>query len=557
MEETTNNASAPNTGQTSPTSFCESRDSLIEQITKEYLATIDPQNPPSPTKLKEDLLGRIRTEINIVNSIKAKGEKFRYLKELCPAQIAAILLHLYCIARVVTASDDSGYDILALYQTEGENKGTYVSDPAALRRLARQYSYMLDSRGCKEVETILWDTAPRVPRCTEPNLIALNNGIFDYDAKVLHPFTTDKVFLTKSKVNYNILARNIIIHNDEDGTDWDVESWMCSLSDDPEIIRLLWEILGAIIRPNVPWNKSAWFYSTQGNNGKGTLCELMRQLCGKGSYTSISLSDMGKDFMLEPLIHSSAIIVDENNVGTFIDKAANLKAIITGDVLQINRKFKTPISYQFRGFMVQCLNEMPRIKDKSDSFFRRQLFILFEKCFTGRERKYIKEDYLHRPEVLEYVLYKVLNTNYYTLSEPKACKLALEEYREFNDPIRQFIGDILSECVWDLLPFSFVYDLYKAYFKRWNPSGTVQGKSSFLNELLSILAKDPDSEWYCDDKQKKIRTGSKMDKPELFIREYGLVEWVNPHYSSSYDNDKYCRPCLKESYRGLLRKGIS
>lgn len=120
----------------------------------------------------------------------------------------------------------------------------------------------------------------------------------------------------------------------------------------------------------------------------------MRKLCGKGTYASIPLSDMSKDFMLEPLTRATAIIVDENDVGTYIDKAANLKAIITGDTIAINRKFKQAISYQFKGFMVQCLNEMPRIKDKSDSFYRRQLFIPFTKCFTGEERKYIK---LSRP----------------------------------------------------------------------------------------------------------------------------------------------------------------
>src|SRR5699024_575447 len=128
---------------------------------------------------------------------------------------------------------------------------------------------------------------------------------------------------------------------------------------------LIWEIIGAIIRPHVSWGKTAWFYSEQGNNGKGTLCALMRELCGPRSHTSIPLSDFGKEFALEPLVRASAIITDENDVGTFIDKAANLKAIVTGDVIQINRKYRMPIAYQFRGFMVQCLNEFPRMKDKS------------------------------------------------------------------------------------------------------------------------------------------------------------------------------------------------
>jgi putative DNA primase/helicase len=185
-------------------------------------------------------------------------------------------------------------------------------------------------------------------------------------------------------------------------------------------------------------------YSEKGNNGKGTLCVLMRQLVGEGRYASIPLKDFGKDFMLEPLIRATSVIVDENDVGTYIDKAANLKAVITGDTIQVNRKFKQPIFFKFKGFMVQCLNEMPRVKDKSDSFYRRQLFIPFTKCFTGAERKYIKDDYLKRKEVVEYVMYKVLNINYYEFDVPEACKNALEEYKEFNDPVRQFMSEIIT-----------------------------------------------------------------------------------------------------------------
>lgn len=146
--------------------------------------------------------------------------------------------------------------------------------------------------------------APHVKLCRKPNLIAVNNGIFDYDKKVLMPFTPDLVFVTKSRIDYNPNARNVVIHNPVDNTDWDVENWMCSLSDDPEIVNTLWEVMGAIIRPNVRWNRAAWFYAESGNNGKGTLCELMRNLCGEGTYVSLPLSDMSKDFLLEPLVNA-------------------------------------------------------------------------------------------------------------------------------------------------------------------------------------------------------------------------------------------------------------
>ena len=363
----------------------------------------------------------------------------------------------------------------------------------------------------------------------------------------------ETLFLSKSRVNYNPYASNVTIHNNEDGTDWDVESWMNGLSDDAGIVNLLWEIMGAVIRPHVHWNKSAWFYSESGNNGKGTLCSLMRSLCGAGTCTSIPLSDFGKEFMLEPLMHASAIIVDENDVGGYIDRAANLKAIITNDVIQLNRKFKSPVAYQFFGFMVQCLNELPKIRDRSDSFYRRQLFVPFKKCFTGSERRYIKEDYLKRREVLEYVLARVLHMNYYELSEPEACRNALADYKEFNDPIRQFMTEMEPLFAWDLLPFSFLYDLYKAWFRLNFPSGTIIGRNNFVRDLVAMLGDFP--EWYCEGRAKAIRPAGRMNAPEPLIAEYGLTEWMNPLYrGKNEDNNILCRPILRTMYNGLLRK---
>lgn len=278
---------------------------------------------------------------------------------------------------------------------------------------------------------------------------------------------------------------------------------------------------------------------------------MMRNLVGNGSYASISVADFSREFMLEQLLHVSAIIVDENDVGTYIDAAANLKAIITNDVIGINRKYKTPINFQFRGFMVQCLNEFPRFKDKSDSFYRRQLFVPFDKCFTGRERKYIKSDYLHRQEVLEYVMYKVLHMDYYSLSEPAACKAVLAEYKEFNDPIRAFFEELADRFSWDFVPFEFAYDLYKAWFLENSPSGSIQGRNTFIKDLTNIV-NSTSQDWTVDRNKMPVRPQGRMDWPEPLIAEYRLMKWFNPVYTGS-DWEKRCLPPLKSSYRGLER----
>ncbi len=525
-----------------------SKDEILREVTFGYLSTITVSSPPSPAKIKKELLEKIHDRLDIENAVLANSRKFAYPRELPPCVVAQILLCLYHFRRIIWAGSakDGNYD-LALYQVEGYDKGTYVSDYAEIRNLIRAYNYSFSPREIDEVISILSDTAPVCRRSDDVDLVAVDNGIFDFKAKKLVDFTPDKVFTAKSHVAYKDNAPNPVIHNDEDGTDWDVESWMNELSDDPEVVRLLWEIIGAIIRPNVPWDKVALLYSEKGNNGKGTFCELARQLCGEGTHASLRLSEFDRDFMLEPLTHVSAIITDENDVGTYIDKAANLKAVLTGDSVTINRKFKQPITYQFRGFMIQCLNDLPRLKDKSESMYRRLLVIPFMKCFTGQERKEIKHDYLHRQDVLEYVLWKVLNMDFYELSVPTVCNDFLEEYKEFNDPIRQFVEEILPQCRWKLLPNAFLYDLYKSWMSLNNSSGQVQGRNNFIQDLHRVVNS---SEWKVVN---CLPTRNQMDSAEPLVDEYHLTNWMNPQYMSSKDLDKKCRPVLKTSYSGLQR----
>lgn len=518
-------------------------------------------------EIEEELLSKIEEAFDAHNVVCDKDKKWKVPDSLNAAQIAEVMARGFHIIKVNLCDriSDDEYTLLGLYVDEtiakiiGNNDliGTYTIEENHLRQIANAFNFLLSSREIDEVLFALkrkqTDIVPIRQRCADRDLIAVGNGIFNYVTKQLLPFSAEYVFLSKSPVNYDANANNVCIHNNDDCTDWDVESWMQSLSpNDIEVAELLWEVVGATIRPNVRWNKSAWLYSEQGNNGKGTLCEMLRQLCGEKNCASIPLSDFSKDFALEPLLRSTAIVVDENDVGTYIDKAGNLKSVITNDVIAINRKFKTPVAFQFKGFMLQCLNELPRIKDKSDSFFRRQLFIPMKACFTGVERPYIKTDYLHRQDVLEYILYRVLNMNYYTLSEPAACKQALMDYKQFNDPVRQFWDELREKFVWDLLPYDFLYDLYKSWFKKNSPSGTLQSKSSFRSDLLNAVRND--AMWLADEKNNQIRvTKTNMSKPELLIAEYGLDEWKSSRYKGA-DVTKICEfDRAQPKYRGLQR----
>lgn len=518
---------------------------IISEETQKYIATLQ-VGDDDYLRIEDDLMKLIRVRITQANSILSKGDaRLSMPKYLTFGQIAEIL-NKTMIIKVLIDGDNDDTEILGIYDGE-----IYSTDQRIINNAAIALNNTITKRDFEEIINRLMLICERVEINKNRDLIAVGNGIFNYKKKTLMPFSEDYVFLSKSVVNFNPAAT---LKTFPDG--WNVEDWLKDISIDDEICTLLWETIGAVLRPYVKWNKSVWLYSTTGNNGKGTFCELLRNMLGSKAHASIPIADFSKDFALEPLIGKQAIIVDENDVGVYIDRIGIMKAVITSDIVTINRKFKAPINYRFRGMMVQCLNEYPKVKDKSDSFYRRQIFVPFEKCFTGAENKNIKEFYLSDPDVLEYVLHKVLMSNFYNLSEPQLCKDALNDYKETNDPIRQFWMEFETEFAWDLLPYKFLFDLYKVWYDQNFPRAQQVSNRMFINSLKVIVQRES-TIWACDeDTKKKYRPGNKMSKPEMLIHKYKLTEWYTQTYQGR-DPKKLCTLApsdLSPNYAGLYRK---
>ncbi|MCH5170711.1 MAG: DNA primase [Oscillospiraceae bacterium] len=529
------------------------KSATVNEVTDSYLSSLDLNNLPPPETIEAELLSQTCAVFEIENMQRPKGQKWQMPQTLFNIQIARLLAHCENVVCIAAAGlgQNPVYDLIGIYMDSGKNEGTYVTDANSIRGVIAKYNSLVSQKDIDEILRWLRLYARRVELTQSPGLVAVENGIFNLETRTLMPFSPEYIFTTKSHTKYNAMAKNSVLTN-PDGTLWDIESWIKELSDDPEIVNLLWKVIGAVLRPYTRWDKSVWLYSEVGSNGKGTLCALMRNLLGENAYASISLSDFSKEFMLEPLMLANAVISDENDVGVFLDKAANFKAVVTGDEIQINRKFQSPIAFKFHGLVIQCANETPRVKDKSSSFYRRLLIIPFEKSFTGAEKKFIKSDYMARAEVLEYVLYKVLNMDFNELPEPEACRQLLEDYRQFNDPVRQFVDEILPQLVWSLVPREYLYDLYKAWFSRNIPSGIVQGKITFLKEIEAIL-RGSDTWYVMSSKDKAKRADKYMTAPEPLSVSYNLQSWFNPNYSGN-DVDKIAIPPQTGEYRGLLRK---
>ncbi|WP_434317507.1 DNA primase family protein [Leifsonia sp. P73] len=441
--------------------------------------------------------------------------------------------------------------LLGIYVDFGEDEGTYSTSDRRIKSLASELKPSLTSRGLESVCSSLRIHSPVVQRTIEAHLIPVGNGVFDHKRQTLRPFSADWIFLSKIETDYDPNAQSPIFTM-PDGVEWTFDGWLLSLSDDPGVPELLWEVISASARSYEPWNKALWLVSERGNNGKGTFVQFIRNLLGKKLCSAVQFADFGHEFKMEPLLHSRVNLVDENGVGTFADRIDAWKAFITGDTITLNRKHKTPIAVSWRGIDIQCLNSFSqRTKDRSESFYRRLLIIPFRKWFGDGERKYIKRDYLEDPQVLRYALKRALEMQHTEFSNPAVCREALDEYKGTNNGLLSFWLEFENQFPWDLLPFRFLYDLYCEWFRRVNPSGQIESMNALVSFLKEHLA---GSEEWEHKGSVAVRPKLMMSQPEPLIVEYNLTDWMNSTYSGTDPNKKTLPYPLKTNYKGLVRR---
>jgi putative DNA primase/helicase len=534
-----------------------SAETLIERTAATYLSSIVDDPGVELGQIRDDLLQRINAELTLENKMRkdtfSSSPPLVKLQALDEMTVVRVLLARRRIVAVSLSGSKSPDDtVLAMYCDMGPEEGLYVVSDAPIAQLASEIRPSFSATAIDSLLKRLRIHAEVVAKTTDANLIPVANGIFDHSKQELLPFTPDLIFLAKSPVDFDPNAVNPIIQTPH-GDTWDVETWIGDLSDDEGVPELLWEILSAVVRPGVRWNKAAFFHSTRGNNGKGTLCELMRGLVGPDGHASIPIANFGKPFALSELIHARAIITDENSVGAFAKDLGDFKSVVTGDTFVLDRKYKDPVSVSFSGMVVQCVNDFPKSRDKSASYSRRQIFIPFSKWFGDTERTYIKSDYLRRPEVLRYVLRRALAMQHTQFSNPPACQALLAQFTRENDPVRDFWCEFEDEFVWDLLPTAFLYDLFVSWFRKTHPSGVPVNRNDFASRLVEVLAGD--GRWIYADPQKKHRPGQKMAAPEPLIATFDLHDWMNPSYSGT-NSLMRSQPVLKTNYIGILRTPV-
>lgn len=520
----------------------------------------------------------VKQAVDLENTVRDKGFKLKAPQDITLLSVAICISEREDVAligagdksqsgrkQILTAEQMLKLPI-AFYQSDGANKGVWeiANNPlTTFGILVGKYKSNATEKEKKEIFTLTKSRLQRaekiVPKCVIPHYVAVNNGIWDAKSRKLLPFDSNIVFTSKIHTNLNLAAMNPVITVPEDGSTWDVDSWLRSLGSQ-EFVESIKEVFQAACYNLVPWNKMVLFYSTFGCNGKGTICQAIRNIIGDKSTINIPLSDFSKQFKLWNLPNATCIIADENDVNDFITGLSTLKAVITSDVVQVEQKYQDSYDYVFDGLVLQCVNSLPKVIDKTGSFERRLHIIPFTQCFTGTERKYIKDRLIYRTDVLEYLLKMILVDMPYRTSftENSETKAALRDYVITNNSVVAFLDEILPKCKWDLLPATdFLYEIYKQWYRKVSPAGKIMGRNDFIQGLKEYVythtRENPNYEWEWTDSC-RWQGYIPLDKYEPLLDEYNIEPLKDIIYWSIHNSAYAHTNRLPVHYSGLKRR---
>ena len=235
---------------------------------------------------------------------------------------------------------------------------------------------------------------------------------------------------------------------------------------DSEMQVLLQEVIGYCLSNSTSAEK-AFFLTGSGRNGKSVLARLIQLLVGEGNYSTTSLSALNGAFGLTSLINSNVNVSAENggkvNTETF-------KSLVSGDVQEINIKYKAPLTMKLNTKLVFLFNELPDSSDLTYGFFRKILLIPFRHTVPQEsiDTELIKKLEMELPAIFYWAIegLKRLQNNKYQFSPSKVCEEALKLYSQSLNPTAVFFEETFELAPEKSLRKKEIYSAFVDYCGR-------------------------------------------------------------------------------------------
>lgn len=196
--------------------------------------------------------------------------------------------------------------------------------------------------------------------------ICVKNGILNLVTKQLDEFTPERIFFNKLPVEYDPLATCDVI-----------DAFFGDVLKEKEDKSVLYELAGFCLHKKYFLEK-AFMFVGDGANGKSKTLSLLKEFLGVENTCSVRLSQMS-DLSSSALceLHNRLINIAGDLDNTALKQTGVFKELTGGDVIQVKRKYLRDLKFSNYAKMVFATNELPKVYDLKEGFWRRWILLEF------------------------------------------------------------------------------------------------------------------------------------------------------------------------------------
>lgn len=204
--------------------------------------------------------------------------------------------------------------------------------------------------------------------------INLKNGLFDLKNQSIIPHDPKVYSTIQLPVDYNPKA--------------ECHKWFRTLEeileDDKDKMWTLQEYFGLCLTKETKYEK-ALILVGEGANGKSVVLNILGDMLGRENYSAIPLEKFDNAHYISSLFGKLANISIETNAKSEVYDST-FKAIVSGDPITADPKFRKPFTFKPYSKLIFAVNNLPRVDDKTEAFFRRLLILRFNRVFGETEQ---------------------------------------------------------------------------------------------------------------------------------------------------------------------------
>ena len=260
---------------------------------------------------------------------------------------------------------------------------------------------------------------------------------------------------------------------------------------DPQSVEMVQETFGLLLTGDTSHQKAFLLVGPK-RSGKGTIARVATKLLGQANVCGPTLSSLGQNFGLAPLIGKRLAIISDARLGGKTDQQVVVERIlaITGEEsISIDRKFKDAWTGRLETRIMVLTNELPKLADASGALASRFLILLLTNSFYGKEDHGLTDRIIRElPGILNWSLegwQRLKDRGYFV--QPASSAAAQHDFEDLGSPIGAFIRERCTVAPFATCRPDDLYNSWCDWCRVQNIShvGTVQ---TFGRDLRAVVA---------------------------------------------------------------------